>query len=443
MAILRLLNECVVGTGIFALEPARQCTAHCTYCFAALNSKSQWGKNREKNYDDPSTFESICTRAESPSYDPTNFMQWGVRNRLLTYYANTVEPFQDAPQALGLLRTLDKFGIPLLVQTKGVNFDAVFDIYKRFHDNGALFLSFPSDDDRIIKRFEPGTPFSAARYAVLERAANAGFKVILALSPYHEDWCDDPAALIRRCRDLGAYSVFVDRLHLNKRQRESLTDKALLPLADAGPYRTWTPKYLDHYQSMYDTCMELDMPIFNSDLLAGVYGLPNTAVHIMPRDSVSRGREWQYNDGEIFYYLTDAFFGDEDYDPSARDFDDSFLFRWRDAVRLMEMDGAVEQPFTFNSLRDLIAVKNIAGSWTRILEKAPARITEYYHAMWCDPQDGRGFFWRHPWVKIAYRPDGTPWTDDAGDPVALFDPDYRSKNKRRVEESLDAFRRFP
>src|SRR6202012_5922366 len=125
-------------------------------------------------------------------------------------YANTVEPFQDVVQAHSLLKILDRLSIPLFIQTKGYNFDEVFDHLRPFHDNANLFLSFPCDNDAIIKRFEPGTPKAAHRYSVIEKAADAGFHVTLALSPYHEDWQDDPVPFIRRCHSLGARSVFVD-----------------------------------------------------------------------------------------------------------------------------------------------------------------------------------------------------------------------------------------
>jgi hypothetical protein len=45
---------------------------------------------------------------------------------------------------------------------------------------------------------------------------------------------------------------------------------------------------------------------------------------------------------------------------------------------------------------------------------------------------------------VAAKPDGSPWLDDDGNLVGLFDPDYLDRHKKmfRKVESLEPFRRL-
>lgn len=443
MAIFRPLNEFTRESVVMALEPARQCIHHCSYCFSTLNGKSQY-KGKSRRDEDNSTFETTLSKAFGPNYDPTNFPQWSLRNKLVLGYANTVEPFQDAVQGTSILRTCDKYGIPLFIQTKGTNFDEVWPFLKPFNDNAVLFVSFPTDNDQVIRRFEIGAPLSDHRFKVISKAANAGFHVILALSPYHEEWCEVPEDFIRKCHDCGISSVFFDKLHLNQRQRQVSNDKVMIDLADNSQSSSWSEKALAHYRVIYETCDELDIPIFASGFMPTVYGYFSTLASISPVGVYKRGLQWPYHDGTLFFNLNNEF--DEMYksgeiDINNRDFTDSVVVEWSQALALMEIDGRrIDQQFSFSSIDDLMAVKNIPPVWQANL-KPTTTIQELYRTLWNNPSK-KQFAWRHPWAKVAMQPDGSPWTDEEGNLVMVFDPDFIAKGKEREIEDIEQLRFF-
>lgn len=447
MAILRPLNEITRESVILALEPARECTCSCTYCFAALNSRTQ-NIGKQKNLSDPGTFESIINRSYSSSYDPEHFLEWAVKNKLVLGYANAVEPFQDVPQARGILSTCDKLGLPLFVQTKSLNFNAVWDIYKNFHNNSILFASIPSLDNRIIKRFEPGTPPIEDRLSMIETAINAGFHVILALSPYHERWCKDPESLVLKAKSLGITEVFFDHLHLNRRQRSVATDKVMVNLADHTEAALWPDEAIEHFEIIYNTCIDNDIDFFATGLMGSCYGWHNTLASISPVGTYKRGFQWPYHDGTLFLNLHNDFYDDIDdegnevtLNPLDRDFNDSIIINWATVLQLMEIDGRrVNQNFKWSSLSDLIIIDEIPAECHHLL-KPTAPIQEYYRQLWNNPNK-RQFVWRHPHIKIAMQPNDTPWLDNDGNLIAIYDPDWITNEKSRICEDIDDYRYF-
>lgn len=423
MAIFRLLNEFGREPVCLALEPARQCIAHCTYCFAALNSRAQ-SKGKRKSHEDSGTFESTVEKAFSSAYDPSNFLQWAVHNRMPVGFANTVEPFQDIPQAQNILRIAQKIDLPLFVQTKGVNIDAVWDDLVPLADNAVLFVSFPTPDDRVIKRFEPGTPLSAARIRLIERAADAGFHVILALAPYHEEWCDDPYGFVESAAAWGVDEVFFDHLHLNKRQREVATDPAIVTLAYPGEY---SEKRVNHLIAIYAACVDNDLEFSTLRSHPITHGVFPSVPSICPPGIFARGYEWPYHDGFLFSEL-ESLYPEDDIGP--------VIVTWQAVLDSMEMNGdPIDQPISMSSMRDLMAVKELSPAWLHILGDA-APLREYFRAIWNHPSKTQ-FGWRHPFMRIAMRPDGTPWIDGQGNAVAVYAPD--TEPSVCVLESLDAF----
>lgn len=434
MAILRLLNEFGLSDVILALEPARKCVCHCTYCFAELNSKAQ-AKGRTKSFEDKGTFESTIEKACGPDYDPTNFLQWSVRNRLAMGYANTVEPFQDLPQATGILKTTAALKIPLFIQTKGHNFAEVWPLLKEQADNIVLFVSFPTPDDRALKRFEPGTPRAADRIRVIETAASAGIPVILALSPYHEDWCRDPGGFVRDAISWGVESVFLDRLHINRRQEDVAADRVMVEMAK----RPYDDRTFEHLDAIYESIVDGGIGFIANDLGYPAHGYPFTQTSICPGRSFERGRAWPYHHGKFLTELDLLAVSDEE--------DEPIVVTWTEALKAMEADGGIDQadggidqPFSRSSLRELMVLKNLPSQWLRSIgEVAPIR--DYYRALWNTPTR-HSFAWMHPHARVAERPDGQPWTDENGDIVMVFDHSWREKGLNRRIEAIDELSSF-
>lgn len=446
MAILRQLNEFIRESVVLALEPGRRCVASCSYCFATLNSDIQ-KNNRTKSLKDDSTFERLLEKAYSPYYDPTSFLQWGLRSKLVLGFANTCEPFQAVTQAVGILKACDNFSIPLFIQSKGVNFKQVQDYLKPFHDNSSIFISIPSLDNHVAQRFEPGTPSIQERLDMMAWFVDNGFYVIGAISPFHEDWIKEPAKLIYTLAQIGVSEIFVDRLHLNQRQFGVAKDRVMADMA-GGRMREWPQKALDWFFAMYDTAIENDLEFYNSGFMGTCYGKYNTLPTISPDSCFSRGKAWPYHDGGIFHFLEQSFY-DDDINPVERDFNDSIVLTWDDALHAMEADGKIDQAFSYSGLMDIIPIyKKISPSWKRSIgitsTKSCAPMSDWFNCLWNNPYRNQ-FVWRHPWLLGACDQDGIPIQDSDGNFVLLFDPDYDKKPTKRYFrkiDSLDQFRRL-
>lgn len=436
--IIRQLNEFVRESVVLALEPARECKCSCVYCFAALNSSVQYG-DRSKSLEDDGSFERAIAKAYGPGYDPTNFIEWCLRNRMALGFANTVEPFQSLEQAKATLSCCDRLGIPLFIQTKGLNFHEVAPLLSSMHDNLSVFVSIPSLNQEVARRFEPGTPPIAERLKIITWLADHGIWTIAALSPYHEEWVEDPVALIEALYSAGADEIFFDRLHLNQRQAKSSRDRVMVDLARTP----WNPKAYDHLFNIYGHATEWGLDFFMPSFIGTVNGRPNTIPSISPDSCFRRGRAWPYYDGRVFRLLEDSFYS-EGIDPRERNPLDSIIVKWSDCLAIMEAGGnAIDQPFNYRSLYDLVHIgRKLPDEWKEAVGKhkdRPSPIREWFRAMWNTPLKNQ-FMWRHPALKYAVRPGGVPWLDEGGNLIGLFDPDYISAAPSRPEESLEGFR---
>jgi DNA repair photolyase len=443
MAIIRQINEFTRESVILGLEPSRTCAAHCSYCFAMLNNANLHIGNRSKSFRDTSTFERMIERAYSPNYDPTDFVQYSLRNRFVLGWANTTEPWQDKQQAISILQLCNKFSLPLFLQMKGLNFDAVCDYLKPFADNSSIFVSLPSLDQRVAKRFEPGTPPIAERLRIIEWLRNEDFYVIGALSPYCEQWAEDPVKLVDTLADTGVNQIFFDYLHLSQRQASVAKDKLMVSLASVNG-KAWPPKAIDHMLAIYHQTIANDLEFFGSGWVPTCYGAYNTLPTINPDYAFQRGRPWPYHDGNIFRHLESTFYSeDRDITPVQRDFNDSILVTWNDCLTIMEADGGIDQPFAYKSLVDIVAIyKKLPEVWKRAVGKL-SPISEWFRAVYNCPSRHQ-FFSRHPWVSVAVDMNGVPHLDSEGNIQYLFDPDFTDKYKRcmRKCESLEPFRRL-
>jgi DNA repair photolyase len=447
MAILRTLNEFTRESVCMAVEPARQCIASCGYCFARLNSMSQHA-NRSKSLKDDSSFERTLEKAYSPSYDPTNFSQFSLRNRFVLGWANTTEPFQDEQQAISLLKTLDKFSIPIFLQLKGINFIECVSYLEPFKDNSSIFVSLPSLDNRVIKRFEPGTPPIEARLEMIGVLRELGFWVIAALSPWQEEWISDPVDIINTLADRGANQIFVDRLHLNARQYPIAPDRLMASMA-GGRAKHWPLRAMEYLRAFYHTALDNELEFFCNGFEGTTHGYYNTTGGtISPDHCFSRGLPWQYHDGRIFSELESIFYSDtEDIIPIDRRPEDSIVVRWSDAISIMQSSGSIDQPFSYSSLMDIVPIyKRIPDSWKkRILgdkhTKGCAPMSDWFRCLWNSPYKHQ-FAHRHPWMSIASNMDGVPYLDEEGNLICLFDPDFTDRTNRhfRRVESLEPFR---
>lgn len=385
-------------------------------------------------------------KATGPAYDPTDFLEWALVNSLPVGLSNTVEPFQDTVQARNCLKVCNQFDIPLFIQTKTLNFDAVSDLLEPIIDNTAFFISMPGMNPHAIKRFEPGTPTLPERLKAIEWLVERGAYVIAALAPYHEEFAfDNPTKLAEDLVRLGVSEVFIDRLHLNARQRAAAADQVMAGMA-GGPHKAPPPVYIDHLKAVREVIVDADLHFYCNGFDGVCYGIYNTTPTIVPDEVFSRGNPWVYHDALPFAALQASFYDEEaGITPVNRKPEDGILLTWSDCLAIMEVGGSgpIEQEFSYRSLYDVVPIgRKLTDAWKATV-RPTATMPQFFRAIWNHPYE-TAFIWSHPWIAVAAKPDGFPHTDADGNLVAIFDPDILDRHNKlfRKVESLDSFRRL-
>ena len=453
MADLKLSQEFGLDDGIMVLEPANKCACSCSFCYVELNRQVQWsGKTRK--YEDPGTFESTVERAFGPDYDPTDLLQWGLHNRLVTTYSAGVEPFQNSLVARSILGVARDLRLPLFVQTRGLAWRKVWPEVVKLAGNVEFYVSLPTLDQSVLDTFEPGTPPASDRRALIEACASAGIPVTLAIAPAHVEWSDPGglAAMAAVGLDWGATTVFVDCLHLNPRQRGAIRSRRNLPDDSATSAiqtdeerlacSAWSPDFVSQCFDVMDLCIARGAGFSMVDGRAIAEGL----VDLPKPDSFPfrYGRRWPYVDANFLEVLEDGFDGDGDPGPAG---EAPIALTWGDALALMHGSAPeITQPFRYSTIRGVIRrLKSLPPGINDSLGES-ATLPEIFRAIWRDPTHRNGFAWRHPFVRVAVKPAGAggrrvvPWVDDEGDPYLIFDPDWAGRSAIREIEDIESCR---
>ncbi len=440
MAELRVLNELGINETLLVLEPMRECVAKCPYCYVKLNrlARGDGTDGVGTPSDDTGSFETRVERAFGPGHDPADFEEWAIRNRLPLVFASTVEPFGDVAQARGLLRLFRRLDLPVFFQTKGVNWREVWDDVLPLAGNAGMYVSFPTDDDAVLRDFEPGTPPASERRELVAAACAAGIPVMLAVAPYHPGWCADLPGHVAGLLELGVESVFLDSLHLSPKQGEALgrsRQRHAARTLDAAE-TAWGPEFIAQAHAARDLCVAAGAGFDVADLRGPRHSLDP----VLPLAPIPyrRATPWPYADSA---YLRAAL---AQHAAGERAGDERpILVRWGDALACMEGQPGVDaraydQPFTWASMRRwLLQVKKLPAQWQRVLQPA-APVREHLRALWNQPKGGPG--WRHPFTRVAVREDGSPHLDGAGNVAMVFDPYWADKRQERVVPDLGACR---
>jgi len=415
LADLKLISEFGRNDTLLTIEPSYKCRCHCTWCYVELNHKAA-GDNPKPG----STFESTCNRAFGPDYDPTDFHQYGLRNGLTINWAAGVEPFQDLDQAKAILDVGERLGLSFCFQTRGTNWREVWPQMKGFAGNSYLFCSYTSVDDAVLKRYEPGTPKSAEREALIRSAAEAGFPVMVGIAPYHPDWCGDLAALTEKVNQWGAKAVFVDPLHLTAKQLSAATDPDLQGLAATS----WSEESIDRISEARDACVDLGMSWEMTSRNSWV----NDVESVDPVSWWHGFTKFPYVDAETTDLLA---MSSESGDPKP------VTCRWREVIEFIERNGAITQPFAFGRFRNsFMFASRLSGQWQGRL-KPTATIREWLRACWNTPGT-TGFMRGNPFIRQAINSDGRPIVSGDGDIVLVFDRENRTPRMTQVVQECDS-----
>ena len=410
MAELRLIDELGLNDTLLTLETSRRCVCHCTWCYVELNRRAA-NASREI----PDTFSSLVTRSLGDGYDPTDFRQYAIRERLPINWASGVEPFQDLEQAKAVLDVADRLGLPFTFQTRGVNWRTIWDRVKPFASTSALMVSMPTTDDAALKRFEPGTPKSAERIALIEAAVAAGFSVMLAVAPYHREWCADLAGMVDLAIGLGVKAVFLDPIRLGAHQLAASRDPELPRLCESA----WSTEAVDEIGAARDVCIERDASWECNNHQAWRNGVQGVA----PYGWLASFNRFGYH----HYEVLDALAAVEDGEP--------ILIDWQTALAIMEDRDAIDQPFRWSQIRGAFRIfQDTPLDWQRRLKPA-APLREFLRYLWNRPAT-KGFMWANPFIRQATKPDGEPWLSETGDVILSFDPAFARNATRQWFDTL-------
>lgn len=419
MAFLKTLNEFGRESVVYTLEPARACKCGCHYCFATLNSAAQQADRGARRQDDFSFDRAVKGLPELTS-EHASILPYLLANKYMLSFSNGVEPFQS-PNCLPLLEVVGKLGVPLFVQTKTLHLDRVIDnIPPAF-----FFVSIPSLSQAVVDEFEPGTPSVADRLKAVEMLVSRGFPVAAALSPTHESF--DPLPLLPILKSLGVVEIFVDRLHLNQRQRAVCRHAPTLQAA-AAPYSSFYPILTE----IYEFCLDNDLYFFTPNPQAHLRALYNTTDTIVPREFFAPFGPfpsfWPFNSSHFLNRI-----GMDYHAREPRDWN-PILITFESALAAMVYQGAPPSLLTTKfSMAHMVAymhINKLHPTWKKSLRPA-ATLPQYFRALWNSPTRTQ-FAWDHTFVRVALKSNGRPHVDERGDTIMIFDPEYGGNSVERV-----------
>jgi DNA repair photolyase len=421
---LKIINQLGLNDTLIVLEPSRKCVARCVFCYVDLNHKLAAARGKPRPLEAPDSFSRHVNRAFGPDYDPTDFLQHALHERLVISWASGVEPWQDAAQARAILDVADRLDLPLFIQTRGTNWREVWPQVLARAGQIALYVSMPSPDPAYIKRYEPGTPPPSEREAMIRAAAEAGIPVMLSLAPFHPDWCADIPGYVRTAvEEWGVKGVFFDPLHLNRDQLSVAGDKTLAGLVET----TWTDRGIAQLAEARALVVGRGLSWYTPTWKAPIHRLETSDPFGWL--TYRNARRFGYHDEAIFEAVHPLIEAD-DAPP--------LLVTWEAALAAMEAPGAIAQRFSWRSLGQPIIGgftrpgKHPSGGWLeRLKGPAGATVADYLRGYWNNPRAG-GFFWRHAFVRLAVKPDGSPRLTPSGDALAVFDVNTGTRCFERI-----------
>jgi hypothetical protein len=428
MSELGIIDELLFNDTLLSLSTGRQCALDCLWCAPALNAAAERWEGQTRKAEGPPTFERLVGNAFGASYDPAHFAQWLLHERTPICWSHRVEPWQAVRQALAIFDVIDRFDLPVFVQTRGLNWRKVWDQLSRRADQTCLYVSMGTADPVALARYEPSAPLPADRWALVEAAAAAGIRTMLAIAPAHPEWSPGGwVPMVERAATAGAGAIFFDPLHLNQRQLMAATGPDLARLASTA----WGDETAAMASDAAAACEALGLAWRTVAWQAPLHGLESYDPH--------PGGWPAYRDARDFPYVRDNLF-DLLHALTAGPDAPPLVVTWEAALAAMEAGSApIAQRFTWGPVRDPIrALKELPRAWQDRL-KPSATMGEFAGALWANPT-ANGALWSHPFSRLAMRPDGKPHVGPSGHhPVMLFGPYQEGKRREVVVPDLDAF----
>ncbi|BDU73408.1 SPL family radical SAM protein [Mesoterricola silvestris] len=213
-SILRPQKDDRYGFG-FALSPYRGCEHGCRYCYVRDYPQALPGE-KGKPVD-----RSLWGTWAVPKLNAPELL-WNQRHRLhgqTVFLASATDPYQPLEREFRLTRACLEVLLKcpttrVLVHTRSPLVLQDLELLRAFGPRVRVGLSIPTDDDTVRQVVEPRSPPVPSRWAAMERLAQAGIEVNLAVAPLMP--VHNPVAFARRAKDSGASGAWVGGLRLLK-----------------------------------------------------------------------------------------------------------------------------------------------------------------------------------------------------------------------------------
>ncbi len=246
--------------GEFAVSPVplelsfNYCSHKCAYCFANLNLPGRKADIKKTmrllaDYQNRETLEATLLKQGYP-----------------VLVSNRVDPFaaSNFKQAVPVIRVMAEMGIPVAIQTKGGL--GIADVLE-FLPPSVWYVSISMLDDAVRNRIEPGAPAIDERFRLIETLTNRGHKVTLGLNPIVPEWLPDPMPLLKRAQAAGVRGVWIEPLHLNKKQQANLSAREIInilkPVLDRAKRRKTATEDLTAYCRARECAQAIGLEIFS------------------------------------------------------------------------------------------------------------------------------------------------------------------------------------
>jgi DNA repair photolyase len=129
--------------------------------------------------------------------------------------SNTSDPFCTRNDDM-FLQVREWFGsrqIPIAYQTKGGRY--AFETLES-HAPTYVYISITSDDDDLLKKFEPGAPRYAERMALAKMCKEKGHFVVIGLNPFVPQWWFDIEKFLDDLNTSGIRHIWMGQMHIRK-----------------------------------------------------------------------------------------------------------------------------------------------------------------------------------------------------------------------------------
>ena len=272
------------------------CSNFCSYCYA--RQVSQGGLARQGIKYDPQTIKvgnlnaiaKACnTIFNENKYDSRSYQHYWLLHRGLIENGTMSDPFLKEEATMlntyNLLQLANGYKLPLYFNTKGnalinseKHFDAVCELNK---NGGTLFdVSLTSNNDKLIKKFEPKAPLPSERLELIKRMTENNVDVIASARPIIKGVTDfDYENYIGELCDAGVKSIHLRTLIISGKQLKSEFWKKYAKeqgmIFKNISYRYDLPYFMDLFERAMDVAKPKGVGVTASHTLFFKFGTAN------------------------------------------------------------------------------------------------------------------------------------------------------------------------